>query len=430
MTEWNETSKAKREREFILCESSLVGSAVHDSIALQLGMERMKSDMRQLGALLAILGIGASFSALSLTAILVEGMTGAQQLDDFRLPVLVATIIQTALGMAAITVGLVMLLANPMTKRAHLWAKILVFIVNLGPIALVITVVKLVMGAREPPESSNFIPPAMNPTVSDIHMTVAMGILALVSVCTALIGGLTIVGLSLCAYLGGQPVDKHKGYYIIRYAFYNLLVFMGGISQLSLGVYLWIRFGGGPYYEAIHVTTYTVFFPGLSCLVGAFQTFMGIYGWSRALGWIRIHGKSDCRFLYVTWITWIVTMLFQVIVQPSYGRGDSYDAEGATYAAVYIGFFIMPAWLDHVVRNTSSRIDPAEFGLPPCTKCKEDPLCRIFGLTESDPVVIEESQNENDNPLECTQTFRCGHESSIALVNQGSESHTNTRACP
>ena len=285
------------------------------------------------------------------------------------------------------------------------------------------------MGAREPPESTHFIPPAMNPTASDIHITVAMGILALIAVCTALIGGLTIVGLSLCAYLGGQLVDKHKGYYIIRYAFYNLMVFMGGISQLLLGAYLWIRFGGGPYDEAIHVTTYTVFFPGLSCLVGAFQSFMGIYGWSRALGWIKMHGRSDCRFMYVVWTTWIVTMLFQVIVQPSYGRGDSYDAEGTTYAAVYIGFFLMPAWLDHVVRNTPSRINPAHFGLPSCTKCKEDPLCRIFGLTESDLVVIEESRSEEADQLECTPTFRCDRESSIALVNQGSESHMNTVAC-
>lgn len=38
-----------------------------DVVTQQLGLERRKSDMRQLGALLIILGMGSSFSALALT---------------------------------------------------------------------------------------------------------------------------------------------------------------------------------------------------------------------------------------------------------------------------------------------------------------------------------------------------------------------------
>jgi len=382
-----------------------------DVVTQQLGLERRKSDMRQLGALLIILGMGSSFSALALTAILVEGMAGAKQIYDFKLPALVATIIQTLIGMVAIVSGFVTLISTPFTSRAHFYAKILVCIVNLGPISFAITLIKLAMGASEPPEDNPFIPPSMNPNQSDIRMVCAMGILALVSVCTTLIGGLTIVGLSLCAYLGGQQVDKHQGYYVIRYAFYNLMVFLGGFSQLLLGIFLSARFGPGPYDQAVHVTTYTVFFPYITAIVGTVQTFMGVYGWSRAVGWIKIQGESDSVFLYVTLITWIITMVLQIIVQPSFGTGDSFDAEGATYAAVYVGFFVMPAWLDHMVRYTPKRIDPSYFGLPACTQCKEDMLCKIFGLTESQFFSGIEGKDEQADGLEYSLNHRHDHES-------------------
>jgi hypothetical protein len=375
--------------------SSATNPSARDKLFMALGIERRKSDMRQLGALLVILGMGAAYSALAFLSILVDGMTGVRHVEEFRLPALVATVVQTSIGMTAMVIGFVTLIATPLTKRAHVWAKILVAVVNIGPVSFIITVVKLIQGASQPPEENDFIPLILSPTQTDIRFAVAMGILALVSVCATLIGGLTVVGLSLCAYLGGQQVDKHQGYYIVRFAYYNLLVFIGGISQLMLGMYLWVRFGCGPYEEPVHVTTYTIFFPWMTCFVGAAQTSMGIYGWSRALRWSNTRDKDDHRFMYTTLSTWIVTMIFQIIVQPSYGDGTSYDAEGATYAAVYIGFFVMPAWLDHMVRHTPPRIDPSHFALPPCTQCKEDAFCKLFGLTESQFFVVEEGQKRD-----------------------------------
>lgn len=357
-------------------------SAISESDPARIiGKERMKSDMRQLGGLLLVLGLGAAHSALALTAVLVEGMGGRSQFVGFRLPALCATIIQTALGMAAMGVGFATMIWTPVSARAHLVVKILVGIVNLGPISFFIAAVRMGQGAKEPPEESEFIPSSLSPSSDDLSFVVTMGIMALVSVCGTLIGGLTVVGLNLCAYLGKQPVDKHRGYYILRYAYYCILVVLGGISQLLLGIYLGMRFGWGPYDNAVHVAVYTVFFPCVTVVVGVVQTLYGIYGWCRALGWVTIQGKGDSSFMVATLVTWIITMVLQILLQPSYATGSEFDAEGATYAAVYVGFFVMPAWLDYMVRHTPNRVDPAYFGLPVDTRCREDLLCRLFGLT-------------------------------------------------
>jgi len=287
-------------------------------LELALGMERRRSEIRQLGALLVILGIGAAHSALHLTAILIEGMSGGKQLQGFRLPALCATTLQTGLGMTAIAIGFYVFLNSPTSKRSHNVAKILVFVVNLGPISVFITIARLIQGANQPPEDNEFIPPDMNPTHRDIRFVIAMGVLSLVSVCGTLIGGLTVVALNLCAFLGEKPLDKHRGYYVVRFAYYSLLVFIGGISQLVLGLYLGSHFGWGPYNDAVHVAVYTVFFPSLTALVGAVQTLYAIFGWCRALDMIPIRSKDDSSFAIATLICWVITMVVQVCTTSFY----------------------------------------------------------------------------------------------------------------
>jgi hypothetical protein len=84
-----------------------------------LGIERNRSEMRQLGGLLVILGIGAANSALALTAAIVEGGCGTMQIDGVKLPALIATLIQVAMGMIAMAVGFITLVATPISKVAH-----------------------------------------------------------------------------------------------------------------------------------------------------------------------------------------------------------------------------------------------------------------------------------------------------------------------
>lgn len=394
----NESRSSDRDvhKELVFCRR--MSSA--DPTKYLLGIERNRSEMRQLGGLLVILGIGAANSALALTAAIVEGSSGTMQIDGFKLPALIATLIQVAMGMVAMVVGFITLVATPISKMSHRVAKILLVVVNLGPISFVVTVIRIAMGANEPPEENDFIPYILNPTQTHIRFVVAMGILGLVSVCASLIGGLTVVGLNLNSFLGGHIVDKHRGYYVVRFGYYSILGFIGGFSQLALGTFLGAKYGWGPYDEPVHVAVYTVFFPSMTIVVGAAQTMYGIYGWCRAAGWLKMGSKLDNKFMVATLIAWIITMALQVIVQPSYGGGVMYLAEGATYAAVYLGNFVMPAWLDYMVRVTPSRVDRSYYSLPEETKCKEDFLCRVFKVTEG--TIPSRSERSSRISIECT----------------------------
>jgi hypothetical protein len=202
--------------------------------------------------------------------------------------------------------------------------------------------------------------------------------------------------LGLCAYVGQQPHGKDRRYYRVRYGYYNLLVIIGGGSQLALGIFLWIKYGCGPYADAVHIAVYTVFFPELTTLVGLIQTAVGVYGWSRAVGWLPFCTTTslqhDASYLYATLGSWIVTTILQCLVQPSYAPSLQFDAEGATYTAVYLGFFVMPAWLDSVCRQTPSEVRPEYYGLPPGTPARQDPVVQWLGLT-----VPQDKKDDNDD---------------------------------
>jgi hypothetical protein len=175
---------------------------------------------------------------------------------------------------------------------------------------------------------------------------------------------------------GQQPHSRHKAYHTIRYGYYNALGMLGGLSQLLLlllGVYLWCRFGFGPYEDPVHVATYTIHFPIIAVLVGTCQTGMGIYGLGRATGYFRMGGPSDHSFLYVICGVWIWSTFLQFVFQPAYSDGDVYNAEASTVVAcVYLGFFLMPAFLDYLVRTTPVQPRPEYYGLAKDAYYKED----------------------------------------------------------
>jgi len=77
---------------------------------------------------------------------------------------------------------------------------------------------------------------------------------------------------------------------------------------------------------------------------------------------------GNYKFTYVTCATWIVTTILQCLVEPAYiymVAGETFQAEGATIASVYVGFFLMPVYLDHLVRTTPLRVNPQDYGLSP-----------------------------------------------------------------
>lgn len=316
-----------------------------------LGMERRKSALRTLGSLLLILGSGAAHSALALTAVVIEGMGGRDQVEGFNLPILVGSILQCSCGMASMVIGLCTTLCPSLSKKSHLFAKLLLLLGNLAPITIIFSIIRVMMGARQDPSAGSFIPAAMDPTRNDVYFIAFCGIIALIAVCVTLLGGINLLSSNLCAFIGDQCMTRNRLFYMLRYAYFCFLVTLGGWSQLLLGVYCWTRFGSGPYADAVHVTVYTIFLPQLTCIVGLVQTVVGFFGLLRVVGWSRIGGAEDHRFEFASLVSWLLTMLFQIVVQPSYARGNAYDAEGATFASVYLGFFIIRVWLDYCVRG-------------------------------------------------------------------------------
>ena len=359
-----------------------------------LGKLHSKSMLRQLGGLMFVLGIGSAFSTMALIATIVDGMAGEEQIEGFLLPIFVGNLLQLGCGLTSMACGFVALVFAPFpSQKFHKFVKFTTAIVNLGPIAVVITLLRICQGASDPPEFNQFIPYEMNPTQSDIRFCAAMGALVLISVCCSLIGGLTVLGLHMCAIMGGQPHSRHKAYHRIRLVYYCLLVLVGGFSQTLLGIYLWIQFGFGPYPDPVHVPTYTVHFPLVSILVGVVQLAMGFFGiFYKPKG--KYNQKDDNRFLHVITLTWIVTTILQVVFQPSYGDNVEYNAEPATVAAVYLGFFTMPAFLDYLVRNTPIQPNPEYYGLSPNKCYKEDFLTKIFKMV---PVQNSNNKHYDDN---------------------------------
>lgn len=207
-------------------------------------------------------------------------------------------------------------------------------------------------------------------------------------------------------------MTRNRLFYKLRYFYFSFLVLLGGLSQFALGVFCQARFGSGPYDNAIHVTVYTIFMPQLTGIVGLVQTSVGVFGLLRAGGWCHMGGAEDHRFEITSLLSWLMTMLFQIVVQPSYASGDAYDAEGATFASgtcagrtagypsysvcrvrssltkaslgrslprpVYLGFFIIPIWLDYCVRVTPSKVWPEYYAIPTETKPRPDLLVRVY----------------------------------------------------
>ena len=72
-----------------------------------------QNDTRQLGAVLLVLGMGTTFSTFVLVAYIVEGRTGSNQIQGFRLPVLMANLLQVLSGMVAMVTGVICMFVAP-----------------------------------------------------------------------------------------------------------------------------------------------------------------------------------------------------------------------------------------------------------------------------------------------------------------------------
>ena len=86
--------------------------------------------------------------------------------------------------------------------------------------------------------------------------------------------------------------------------------------------------------------------------------------WILAGNWDLLHEYRQLQVdVYVTCATWIVTTILHCLVEPAYGAGETFQAKGATIASADVGFFLMPVYLDHLVRTTPLIVNPQDYGL-------------------------------------------------------------------
>ena len=63
-------------------------------------------------------------------------------------------------------------------------------------------------------------------------------------------------------------------------------------------------------------------------------------------------------------MTWLITFFLQFLFPPAYGEDHDFLSNGASFASVYMGFFIMPVYLEYLVRTTPTIGCAQTYGLP------------------------------------------------------------------
>jgi hypothetical protein len=136
----------------------------------------------------------------------------------------------------------------------------------------------------------------------------------------------------------------------------------------------------------------------VAVLVGTLQTLMGLHGFLRATGYCWRGDETDHSALWWIGFVWIVSTFLQFVFQPAYGDDDEYqyNAEGATVACVYIGFFAMPALLDYLIRHTPVQPRPEYYGLEKDAPYREDLPTQWLGMVPTTPPTRKEDGDGNE----------------------------------
>jgi hypothetical protein len=96
----------------------------------------------------------------------------------------------------------------------------------------------------------------------------------------------------------------------------------------------------------------------------------------------------------------------QFIFQPAYSDGDVYNAEASTVACVYLGFFLMPAFLDYLVRTTPVQPRPEYYGLAKDAYYKEDLPTIWLGMAPQKDCNNCTTKGMSSSKEECLETER------------------------
>ena len=313
---------------------------------------RLQADQRQFGGMLLVFSAAAITFPLANIATLV-GPDGTTADEGIPLTSLIASIFVVTIGIVGMITGYLSLLHD--FNHKYLSGALIV----LSQLAWVPFITDMTAVGRAARTGEAFIPAAYDASASDVRFVGAMGILGILSYGTAFLGSLSFVAFAMHSYNVGKYEQRAGSYYRGRFAFYIIVLFIAGISQLLLGSYLIAAIGNGPLSEgAVAVAMYFVNFPEISVFVGLVQILNASFGMARYFG---IAGGSDATshsFQATSLFQWIAMLSLQIVTQVAYSPGGTAAARAPSTAMMTLAMSLLPAYLDHKMRSVPDVLPP------------------------------------------------------------------------
>ena len=411
-----------------------------------IGNQRYQSDKRQLGGLLLVLGICATFQPLDnictligngyngdIAVGIVDGASGSEVLisqnDDnisnndltaIEKSQMAAGLIQIGFGCLGIVVGYLSLVHDYGSKKLSV---ALIILTQLAWMPYLVELCNIGLTASSPYTESTYreisngqfitgqyidnpwIPPNYLPDIRDVRYFGAMGILAVIAYGFAFIGSFAFMAFALYAFEEGRPQLRDARYYRGRLLVYTSVLTLAGVSQLLLGSYIIFEFGNGPLLPPMGVAMYMIHYPEISIAIGTLQMCVGYFGMARYIGWAP-NGPNDHQFQFLVLVQFVSMLVLQFLVQIGYSPNT---ASAPSIALLSVGLNIMPAFLDYKMRVTPEYITDEHYGISSLS-CKTDQNQKV-------PLLVPgQQQKQRDAPT--------GSEDSVGVLNSNPENRS------
>jgi hypothetical protein len=352
------TSRISKENHRIKPGTKLneMSKSIESSSAASLGKERFKSDKRQLGGMLMLLGTTALVFPLANIASRV-GPDGTTVSEGIPLSSLVASVFVVNMGIVSMVLGYLSLVHDYGNK--YLTGSLIAF----TQLAWMPFITDLTDVGRTARSGVGFIPEDYDPSEGDVRFVGAMGMMGILGYGTGFLGSLAFIQFALFSYQNGTPQTRPGSYYRGRLGFYSFLLFLVGLSQLLLGIYTVRNFGQGPLENGpIGVAMYLVFFPEISIFCGSLQLLVSIFGFARSVG-VADDGPDNHSYQTVALVSWICTVSMQILTQVAYAPGPAAAAMAPSVTMLTLGSNVLPAFLDFKMRTTPDEFPTDYYGL-------------------------------------------------------------------
>lgn len=313
------------------------------------GALRLQSDMRQIGAMLMLLGFCAIIQPMG-NIVSSVGYNGTNVKTPIQIASLIGSFCLFKIGVLALFIGY----SQVVHDQSHKW--VTAYAIVFTQTAFIPYITDMTNVGRTARDGEGFIPADYYPSQRDYNLVGAMIILGIISYGFTFVGSISFMQFSLYAYQAGKPEDRPASYYKGRMGFYCGMLVIAGASQFALGAYLTMQYDGGALTNGpIGGAMYLVNFPIISIVVGFVQIMNGLWGLARSVGFLFFF-EDDYSYQGSIAFGWILQLSLQIFSQVGYLPGDMAAAAPAVIATLSFGLNLMPAYLDYKARDTPEMI--------------------------------------------------------------------------